>query len=251
MRVILKNKKNTQAFENQSSIKARQSEQEREAIRRLVHFDLGISPNFTITKQESPDFKITEQGGDRTIGLEHVHATHPSWEEAESHLLNKKNPQHDTVSRNSLAGTKVKGKALGRLLNDSKEHSWIWDPHEQAREKALEVSEALTKKCSLFHNPHFKQYAENWLLIVDKNPFLFLDIDLFADCWHADTAHSLSSFSRILFLTQLFGRGSHVVHDGLFELNTSCVRQVASQVSTDYLFISHPLHERRAVSTAS
>jgi hypothetical protein len=129
----------------------------------------------TVTKAERPDL-IVESGG-RNIGIEVTWSCHQGWEEAEAHLGSPKNKTLSRISRNWFTGVTAKGKELGRCLEGKQGDSLVWGSRDMATEWAGQVINALSRKIESFNKDEFQKFEKNWLLIADKMPFEFLDLD--------------------------------------------------------------------------
>jgi len=190
-------------------------------IKRLLHFDLGLQLPLYIRKRERPDFELLEIGGTRQIGIEHTWAAHEGWEQSDEYLLNTKNPEFGSVSRNWLEGEQARGKKLGRRIMAQQGRSPIWGAREQADAKAGEVKRAIKNKLEALSKEGFETYPENWLFISDRLPFLFLDLDCFWENLIVDKLLSEPGYSRVLFLTQVREYKRNVNMYVLFELSAN------------------------------
>ena len=195
-------------------------------IKRLLKFDLGLRLPLSLKKRERPDFEVVEVSGARQIGCEHTWAAHEGWEQSEQYLLNTKNPPFQSISRNCLEGEHAKGKELGRRLARQQGNSPIWGVREQAEAKAEEVKRAIAKKLEALANDGFEKYPENWLLVSDRLPFLFLDLECFKDSLKGFELLVRSGYSRILFLTQVRDREHSINVHALLELSSDGISVV-------------------------
>lgn len=132
-----------------------------------------------ISPGESPDFELRGAGFD--VGVELTFAAHQGWEEAEKGLDYPK-AAYSRISRVSLEGVQQHGKRLHQKLADQADGPPMltWEAQAQASAKALEVRQAITRKVERFGSGHFVPHEQNWLLVIDKVPFLFLDFDSFS-----------------------------------------------------------------------
>lgn len=188
-------------------------------IVRLLRFDLGLEPPLDLRHRERPDFELLQVGGDREIGIEHTRAAHQGWEESERHLGDAVFPAFQVMSRNWFEGEKACGKSLGRRIVERQADSWIWGAREQAHAKAEEIRNAIRKKSIDSTKPGFESHKENWLLISDRCPFLYLELVDFQERLIAEDLLAEPVYSRILFMTRVKCRERGTTADILYDLS--------------------------------
>ena len=173
-----------------------------------------------ITKRERPDFEIIPVQEVQSIGLEHTWAANEAWEQTEQYLLNTKDPECNSVARNWLEGEERRGKSLANYISGKQGDSCIWGAREQAQAKAAEVIHSVRKKSGSFSGDGFQKYPENWLLISDRLPFLFLELSCFREAIIVGIASEELGYTRVFFVTQLADRENCGKVDALFEISS-------------------------------
>ena len=157
----------------------------------------------TVMKAERPDFIIESAG--RKIGIEVTWSCHQGWEEAEAHLGSAKNKTLTRISRNWFTGVSAKGKELGRYLQGKQGDSLVWGSREMATQWACQVVNALSRKAESFNKDEFRKFEENWVLLTDKLPFEFLDLDAALESLNSQAAdmEKEAPYNEIYILTQV------------------------------------------------
>lgn len=137
----------------------------------FLRFAHGWAPPLTVIPGEAPDFIIS--GGGLNASVELTYAASQSWEDAEA-ALGRSDAPAPQISRISLENIRYRGKQLREYLaNDAPKRTWSSDS--QARAKARELCEAVQRKA----HQSLSDCSLNWLLVIDKLPFLSLDLNAF------------------------------------------------------------------------
>ncbi len=188
-----------QAVRNLDSEKADECEQLADLFPLLPSVIIPL----TVMKAERPDFII--ESSSHEIGIEVTWSCHQGWEEAEAHLGSSKNKTLHRISRNWFTGVGASGKELGRYLEGKQGDSIIWGSREMAREWAGQVINALSRKIESFNKDKFQKFEKNWLLVADKMPFEFLDLDAALESLNSQAAdiEKEAPYSEIYILTQV------------------------------------------------
>lgn len=184
----------------------------------FLQFRQGLQPPFTIKKSERPDFIVSLVEAGKTIGIELTWAANQSWEEAIAYIL-KKNPKYSSISRNWLEGTGKQGKALGEYLKAKQSDTWSWSAADQAIAKAAEIIHAIGRKADDLLDPTYQQMDENWVIISDRSPFLFLDTDEFNRFIVDSLSQNPTPHDKVYFVTQLHDRLHDKNQKVLFDLS--------------------------------
>jgi hypothetical protein len=165
-------------------------QQEFRELASFLRFGHAWAPPITIIPGEAPDFNISGVGLNASVEL--TYAASQSWEDAEA-ALGRPNPPAPLISRISLDGIRYRGRRLrAYLANHAPE--FIWSADSQAQAKAAELRTAVQRK--IRHSR--SRCSLNWLLVIDKLPFLFLDLDAFVH--HLPT--SATPFDAIFFVSE-------------------------------------------------
>ena len=97
-----------------------------------------------------------------------------------------------------------------------------------AAEWLNQVSQATIRKQEAAMKKGFRRFAKNWLLMADKSPFLFLDVELALSGLEADMAvRTHEPFDRIFILRNLI----EITFPSLFEAmskNGDCTKRSES-----------------------
>lgn len=164
-----------------------------------------ITP-MTVTKAERPDF-IIEAGGHKT-GIEVTWSCHQGWEEAETYLGSSKNKNLSRISRNSFTGLDARGKELGRHLENKQGASLSWGSREMAMEWVNQILDSLSRKTDAFNKEGFQKFEINWLVVADKLPFEFLDLDTALEALNSKTEcfEKDIPYSSVFITTRIRGK---------------------------------------------
>lgn len=165
----------------------------------------SVATPMTVTKGERPDF-IIEAGGHKT-GIEVTWSCHQGWEEAENYLGSPKNKTLSMISRNWFIGENARGKRQGRYLEAKQGDSTTWGSREMAAEWTNQMIDALLRKTASFEKEGFQKFEKNWLLIADKMPFEFLDLDAALESLNFKAAglEKEAPYNEVYILTQVRG----------------------------------------------
>jgi hypothetical protein len=104
----------------------------------------------------------------------------------------------------------------------------------QAAAKAAEAVHAIQKKTHARGDSTYQRFDENWLLITDRLPFLFLDTDEFCRAIIDLLSRNSLQHNAIYFITQLRSRNQSRIwkqdrdkyHDILFQFSQQCCQIV-------------------------
>jgi hypothetical protein len=196
---------------------------------RFLRFQKGFNLPIEIRKSERPDFIITAMESNTTTGIEVTWAANPSWEEAEAYLGKTPIPKFTRISRNCVEGISKRGKALGRHLEARQLDSPIWHPREHAAAKAREVVNAIKNKVNSLSEASYQRFDQDWLIIADRSPFLFVEIDDFFHSLHDLTTWGVIQHDTLYFVTQLWNRTRREIEDVLCQFSR-CRCQVIGRV---------------------
>jgi hypothetical protein len=193
---------------------------------RFLRFRKELNPPFMIRKSERPDFILSAWEREKRIGIEVTWAAHQSWEEAQTYL-GTQDPKYERISRNWIEGVAKSGKALGQYLQTRQSDPWSWSAGAQAAAKAAEAIHAIQKKTQALGDSTYQRFDENWLLIADRLPFLFLDTDEFCRVVIDLLSRNSLQHNAIYFVTQLrsrnrsriWKRSENRYHDILFKFS--------------------------------
>lgn len=76
-----------------------------------------------------------------------------------------------------------------------------------AAEWVNQVRQATIRKQEVAMNRNFRRFAKNWLLMADRSPFLFLDVELALSGLEADVAvRTHEPFDRTFILSKISTR---------------------------------------------
>jgi len=199
-----------------------------EQIVQLFNFPGVFTLPFVLTgkrgRYKSPDFLL--EGKDCVLGIEVTYAAKQSWEEASNNLLDNSNPGYTTISRNWFIDIEKRGKGLGNYLKSYTLNSWVWGSKEQAKEKANDLIKAIENKSKKFLEPNFEKFDKNWLLVTDKSPFLFLDIEEFLIITTESLKKLNIPFDKVFFITQQHVSKEYPSEFLWFEIKNGVIRQI-------------------------
>ena len=183
---------------------------------RFLRFRKEPKPPFCIRKSERPDFILSDLVN--KTGIEVTWAANQSWEEAEAYLGNEQQPEYQQISRNWFEGVDKRGKELGEFLKTRQSDSPSWGAEEQAKAKAEEVKNCICQKSDDFTERTYQRFRKNWLLISDKSPFFFLDINVFSKIMIEFLRQYSVHHDKIYLLTKLRNREEAINSDVLVSL---------------------------------
>ena len=126
----------------------------------------------SLTKRERPDFLLT--CNEKEIGIEVTEATSADYSAFQA-LIEHKNPNHFIEPAYFRHGKEVN---KDKLLNAKKLKSTGWNGDEPEKEWSLFIQDAIAKKLKKLQDPSFSKFNQNWLLIYDNCPAMFLNKDL-------------------------------------------------------------------------
>jgi hypothetical protein len=189
---------------------------------RFLRFRKAVDLPFTVRKSERPDFILSE-----TIGLEVTWAANQSWEEAQAYLGNTKKPEYGQVSRNWMQGIEKGGRRLGEYVKSRQSDTTMWHSTEQAAAKADEVKRAIREKTESMRKTDYQLLEENWLLIGDRCPFVFLDVYAFCESMNDFLSKYPVQHEAIYFVTELRNHSQKEIEDVLFQLSPGNRCQIA------------------------